>query len=100
MGYCLNCLDEPIFMAVPKPMLTEFGIHYRLESCASFMETGRNFVYDDIKNHILRGSREDCREHKSVPQRRRISKIIDWWCTNMTALARQHHHAGMGDRNM
>ena len=33
MGYCLNCLDEPVFMAVPKPMLTEFGIHYRLESC-------------------------------------------------------------------
>ena len=33
MGYRLNCLDEPVFMAVPKPMLTEFGIHYRLESC-------------------------------------------------------------------
>ena len=33
MGYRLNRLDEPIFMAVPKPMLTEFGIHYRLESC-------------------------------------------------------------------
>ena len=28
-------LDEPIFMAGPKPMLTEFGIHYRLESCES-----------------------------------------------------------------
>ena len=25
--------DEPVFMAVPKLMLTEFGIHYRLESC-------------------------------------------------------------------
>ena len=34
MGYRLNCLDEPVFMAVPKPMLTEFGIHHRLESCA------------------------------------------------------------------
>ena len=33
MGYCLNRLDEPVFMAVPKPLLTEFGIHYRLESC-------------------------------------------------------------------
>ena len=33
MGYRLNRLDEPVFMAVPKPMLTEFGIHYRLESC-------------------------------------------------------------------
>ena len=27
----MNRLDEPIFMEVPKP-LTEFGIHYRLES--------------------------------------------------------------------
>ena len=36
MGYRLNRLDEPVFMAVPKPMLTEFGIHYRLESCVSF----------------------------------------------------------------
>ena len=33
MGYRLNRLDEPVFMAVPKPMLTEFDIHYRLESC-------------------------------------------------------------------
>ena len=33
MGYRLNCLDEPVFIAVPKPFLTEFGIHYRLESC-------------------------------------------------------------------
>ena len=35
MGYRLNRLDEPVFMAVPKPMLTEFGIHYRLESCVN-----------------------------------------------------------------
>ena len=33
MGYRLNRLDEPIFMAGPKPMRTEFGIHLRLESC-------------------------------------------------------------------
>ena len=33
MGYCLNCLDEPVFIAVSKPLLTEFGIHYSLESC-------------------------------------------------------------------
>ena len=33
MGYYLNRLDEPVFMAGPKPMLTEIGIHYRLESC-------------------------------------------------------------------
>ena len=35
MEYCLNRRDEPIFMAVSKPLLTEFGIHYRLESCAN-----------------------------------------------------------------
>ena len=29
----LNRLDEPVFMVPPKPMQTEFGIHYRLESC-------------------------------------------------------------------
>ena len=33
MGYHLNRLDEPIFMAVSKPLLTEFGIHHGLESC-------------------------------------------------------------------
>ena len=33
MGYRLNRRDEPVFMAMPKPMLTEFGIHCRLESC-------------------------------------------------------------------
>ena len=35
MGYRLNCLDEPVFVAVSKPLLTEFGIHYRLESCGA-----------------------------------------------------------------
>ena len=29
----MNRLGEPIFMAVPKHMRTEFGIHLRLESC-------------------------------------------------------------------
>ena len=32
MGYRLNRLDEPVFMAVSKPMQTEFDIHHRLES--------------------------------------------------------------------
>ena len=26
-------LDEPVFIAVLKPLLTEFHIHHRLESC-------------------------------------------------------------------
>ena len=33
MGYRLNRLDKPVLIAVSKPLLTEFGIHYRLESC-------------------------------------------------------------------
>ena len=33
VGYRLNRLDGPIFMAVSKRLLTEFGIHHRLESC-------------------------------------------------------------------
>ena len=32
MGYHLNRLDESVFTAVSKPLLTEFGIHHRLES--------------------------------------------------------------------
>ena len=32
MRYHLNCLDESVFIAVSKPLLTEFGIHQRLES--------------------------------------------------------------------
>ena len=31
-GNRLNGLDGPVFMAGPKPMLTEFGIYHRLES--------------------------------------------------------------------
>ena len=27
VGYHLNYLDEPVLIAMPKPMLTEFGIH-------------------------------------------------------------------------
>ena len=32
----LYCLNRLIYMAVPKLMLTEFGNHYRLESCEPF----------------------------------------------------------------
>ena len=32
MGYRLNRVDEPVFMAVSKPLLTDFGIYHRLES--------------------------------------------------------------------
>ena len=41
MGYPLNRLDEPVFMARPKPLLTKFGIHHGLESCVS-ISSGKN----------------------------------------------------------
>ena len=37
MGYHLNCLDEPVLIAVSKPLRTEFGIHRRLESCGRYL---------------------------------------------------------------
>ena len=44
MGYRLNRLDEPVFIAASKPLLTEFGLHHRLESCVSFL--GHQQMYD------------------------------------------------------
>ena len=36
MGYCLNRIDEPVFMVVSKPLLPEFDIHHKVESCGIF----------------------------------------------------------------
>ena len=33
MGCRFYRLDEPVLIAGSKPLLTEFGIHHRLESC-------------------------------------------------------------------
>ena len=49
MGYRLNRLDEPVFMAVPKPLLIEFGIHLRLESCGCIISQIA-LSRDDFKN--------------------------------------------------
>ena len=57
MGYRLNRLDEPIFMAVPKPMLTEFSIRYILESCEALLE--RVFYFEpssSFKGNRLSGA--------------------------------------------
>ena len=51
MGHCLNRLDEPVFIAVSKPMLTEFGIHYRLERCGH----QSRFESHTQKNHDDKG---------------------------------------------
>ena len=45
VGYSLNRLGEPVFIAVSKPLLTEFGIHHRLESCETY---GKWSTDDDL----------------------------------------------------
>ena len=44
MGSRLNRLDEPSFMAVSKPLLTEFGIHPRLEIELDFSASWLSFL--------------------------------------------------------
>ena len=44
VGYRLNRLDEPVLMAVPKPMQTEFDIHHRLVSCGLYLAGTRTGV--------------------------------------------------------
>ena len=55
MGYRLNCLDEHIFVVVPKPLLTEFGIHYRLESCVPMYSITIELAGDDALMNISKG---------------------------------------------
>ena len=43
----MNRLDEPVLMAVPKPMRTEFGIHQRLESCVQYTRMKYSFTYPE-----------------------------------------------------
>ena len=42
MGYRLNRLDEPVFIGVSKPLLTESGIHYILESCGCLFSISKH----------------------------------------------------------
>ena len=54
---CLNHLEEPVFIAVSKPLLTEFGIHLRLESCdpVNTIETRYSF---QMLSTLLRPTRD------------------------------------------
>ena len=52
MGYRLNHLDEPVFIAVSRPLLTEFGIHHRLENCEVLM-LRRNFIQLTLRDVTL-----------------------------------------------
>ena len=53
MGYCLNRLDELVFIAVSKPLLSEFGVHHRLECCAHdiYNFSIDFFLLDALKDH-------------------------------------------------
>ena len=58
MGYRLNCFDEPVFIAVPKPLLTEFGILHRLESCKLETEISPfDFKYVDFRVFLDSGNK-------------------------------------------
>ena len=50
MGYCLNRLDESVLIAVSKPLLTEFGIHHRLESCGGINSLLKQ---TEVKNELV-----------------------------------------------
>ena len=80
MGYCLNRLTEPVFIAVSKLLLTEFGIHYRLESCEAFLiecmlvQTQKVNVlvdpkglFDFVLNFLQISSRQDPLKYSPVP---------------------------------
>ena len=53
MGYRLNRLDEPVFMAGPKPMRTESGIHLRLESCEVYKQCLLNITKKSVLKETL-----------------------------------------------
>ena len=52
MGYRLNCL-ESVFISVSNLLLTEFGIHHRLESCEGESSSNRllciSYFYDHFE---------------------------------------------------
>ena len=72
MGYRLNRLDEPVFIAVSKPLLTEFGIHYKLESCGEERELNSGMCY------VMHGDNIDvkCQYLKVMGKRRTQQKSM------------------------
>ena len=52
MRYRLNNLDEPVFIAVSKPLPTEFGIHHRLESCDDLIKGVCSYFLETIPSSL------------------------------------------------
>ena len=53
MGYRLNHLDKPVLMALPTPMQTQFGIHYR-RVINLLPECSEHYINDrfEVKLHL------------------------------------------------
>ena len=52
LGYRLNRLDEHVLKEVPKPRLTEFGIHYKWESCALLRFSPTSYLLGTLLEEI------------------------------------------------
>ena len=82
-----NCLDEPVFMAVPKPpkpMLTEFGIHYRLESCDKFQwHFNNNSLFAQVENETLSQKLDQIQSEvarlKAEDFERQLTSLVELW---------------------
>ena len=101
MGYHLNRLDENVFMAVSKPLRTEFGIHHRLEKCVAqfkpflsiMFERGMVFGYQ-IRNGLYLAQLFLCsrtyqgRKKRVGWSRKRVTRrCVQWSCTWMSNMA-------------
>ena len=74
MGYRLNRLDEPVFIAVLKPLLTEFGIDHRLESCVLHKTSSNIQNYTKFSKKSTKPLLQ-WRGEKSRNKRQKIKKI-------------------------
>ena len=66
MGYRLNRLDEPVFITLSEPLLTEFDIHHGLESCDSYLckneiESKVGLLFIPSATAASRNKLHDCR---------------------------------------
>ena len=75
MGYRLNRLDEPVLIAVSKPLLTEFGIHHRLESCGGINSLLKQ---TEVKNELVARSGVFCRGY-FASLATYVPSSASWW---------------------
>ena len=76
VGYHLNLLDEPVFIAMSKPLLTEFGIHLRLESCRLFYSI--SILQFNSRGECFALKSGDNYEIRDLKCNREIGFICEW----------------------